>query len=191
MRHYHRYNGIEICKKYYHFPQCTNILGSKYKWLVSMFYIEENNRYDRKLVKNPIEGIGLLFEGENTSLAAWIEFGHLVSFLWLLPQHWLFKKTETYCFMILEDGSPTPRYWLGHTSSEGSGICVGSFNLWSLQIFGWWPRNLNSVFTWPSPLISSFSWTSNKVIVFCYRVYPRWSHLKIINSISKDPFLTK
>ena len=70
-----------------------------------MFYIEENNRYDRKLVKNPIEGIGLLFEGENTSLAAWIEFGHLVSFLWLLPQHWLFKKTETYCFMILEDGS--------------------------------------------------------------------------------------
>ena len=35
-----------------------------------MFYIEENNRYDRKLIKNPIEGIGLLFEGENTSLAA-------------------------------------------------------------------------------------------------------------------------
>lgn len=35
-----------------------------------MFYIEENNRYDRKWLKNPMEGTGLLFEGENTSLAA-------------------------------------------------------------------------------------------------------------------------
>ena len=70
MRHYHGYYGTEICKKYCYFPQCTNILGSKYKRLVSMFYIEENNRYDRKWLKNPMEGTGLLFEGENTSLAA-------------------------------------------------------------------------------------------------------------------------
>lgn len=60
----------------------TSLLDEPPSWFT--LYRVESNRHHKKCVKILWKGIRLLLEGENTSLARWMEFGNLISFLWLL-----------------------------------------------------------------------------------------------------------